>query len=380
MVPVLLSRIRALAGRGSLRAGRRAKRPAPRTLAGLMALAALPLLAFAAPKAKTPAATAPLGLEMDGGRRLLFERSFGSEREVRTKRGFFAKLIDIVAGEPEFHSLVRPYSVVEDQRGRLIVADPGAFGIHVFDFAQGKYKFLSRREAKEPLTSPQCVAVDKHDNIYATDSSEGKIFVFSAAGRFLRTLGSLRGGEGIFKRPTGIAVDSEAGRIFVTDTWRNKIYVLDMQGKVLQTIGKTGRGNGEFNYPTELRLMGDDLAVVDAMNFRVQVLSRAGAFRYAIGQVGDGPGSMFRPKGIGVDSEGHIYVADGFYRLVQVFDDQGRLLYYFGQKGTAPEALQMPAGLFVDSSDRIFVADSYRRRVQVFHYFGPAQPAAGGAR
>ena len=104
------------------------------------------------------------------------------------------------------------------------------------------------------MLTPQCVAVDAQDNIYVTDSESGKIFVFNADGKFQRTIGSLKGGEGFFKRPTGIAVDSAAQRIYVTDTLRNKIFVLDMQGNVLQTIGKNGDGKGEFNYPTELRL------------------------------------------------------------------------------------------------------------------------------
>jgi len=53
----------------------------------------------------------------------------------------------------------------------------------------------------------------------------------------------LKGGEGYFKRPTGIAaVDSAAQRIYVTDTLRDKIFVLDMQGHVLQSIGKHGAG------------------------------------------------------------------------------------------------------------------------------------------
>ncbi len=55
-------------------------------------------------------------------------------------------------------------------------------------------------------------------------------------------IGSLKGGEGYFKRPTGIAVDSAAQRIYVTDTLRDKIFVLDMQGNILQTIGKKGDG------------------------------------------------------------------------------------------------------------------------------------------
>ena len=80
------------------------------------------------------------------------------------------------------------------------------------------------------------------DNIYVTDSESGKIFVFEPGGKFQRTIGSLKGGEGYFKRPTGIAVDSAAERIYVTDTLRNQIFVLDMQGSVLQTIGQDGHG------------------------------------------------------------------------------------------------------------------------------------------
>ena len=153
------------------------------------------------------------------------------------------------------------------------------------------------------------------------------------------SIGSLKGGEGYFKRPTGIAVDSAAQRIYVTDTLRNKIFVMDMQGSVLQMIGKTGTGMASSTIPTELRLNGTDLAVVDAMNFRVQVLDRSGTFRYAIGKVGDGAGWMFRPKGIGFDSEGHLYVVDGQWGVVQVFDEQGRLLYYFGAEGNGAWAI-----------------------------------------
>jgi len=317
---------------------------------------------------------------MDGGRRLLFERSFSRESGLRTKRSLLTKLVDFVAGAPDMHYLVRPYSVALDSHDRAIVADPGAAGIHILDFPEQKYKFVSHREGKDVLGTPQCVAVDKQDNIYVTDSEAGKIFVFGPTGKFQRTIGSLKGGEGFFKRPTGIAVDSDAQRIYVSDTWRDKIFVLDMQGSVLQTIGKRGAGQGEFNFPTELHLAGGDLMVVDSMNFRVQVLTRAGVFRYAIGHVGDAAGDLFRPKGIGVDSEGHVYVSDALNRLVQVFDEQGRLLYYFGYTGTTPQPLVAPAGLAIDRSDRIFVVDTTGRRLQVFHYYGPAQPAPGGTR
>ncbi len=333
-------------------------------------------VAKARPKTKSVGPVTVPELELDGGRRLLYEGSFSSEKEVRTKRGFWGRLLDVVAGEPEFHRMVNPYSVVTDSRGRIIVTDPGVAGIHIFDFAQHKYKFITRDRDEDGLHSPQCVAVDAADNIYVTDSYSGKIFVFDANGKFRRVLGSVKG-EGYFKRSTGIAIDTQAERIYVSDTLRNQIFVLDMQGKVVQKIGRPGTGEGEFHLPTELRLDGENLMVVDAMNFRVQVLDRSGKFKYAIGNVGEGMGEMFRPKGIGLDSEGHLYIVEGLSGMVQVFDREGRLLYYFGKKGGGFGEFQLPTGLFIDGSDHVFVVDSFNRRVQVFQYFGVGKLEAG---
>jgi DNA-binding beta-propeller fold protein YncE len=343
-------------------------------------VAILTTVAFAskAKKEKT-VEPAPPDVLLEGGRKLHYERSFSSEKEVEGKRGFFTKLVDVIAGEPDHPYLVRPYSIAVDSRGRAIVTDPGANGIHIFDFENHKYKFIERRDkGRESMRSPQCVAVDAQDNIYVSDSEAGKIFVFEPGGKFRRTIGSLKGGEGYFKRPTGIAVDSSAKRIYVTDTLRDKIFVLDMNGAVLQTIGRRGNGEVEFNLPTEVLVRDQDLFVVDAMNFRVQFLNRSGGFETEVGRLGDSTGSMFRPKGIGVDSEGHLYVVDGLWGVIQVFDRQGRLLYYFGTRGTGIGEFQLPAGLFIDHDDRIFVVDSFNRRIQVFRYFGLPKTAQGG--
>jgi len=348
------------------------------TLAAVVIMLAAPLWAAKVPKEKT-ADPGPPDLLLEGGRKLHFERSFSSEKEVEGKRKFFTKLLDIAIGEPDHPHLVRPYGIAVDSRGREIISDPGANGIHIFDFENHKYKFIERRDKdRDSMHTPQCIAVDAQDNIYVTDSEAGKIFVFDPSGKFRRTIGSLKGGEGYFKRPTGIAVDSAAQRIYITDTLRDKIFVLDMNGSVLASIGKRGTGEVEFNLPTELLLRDQNLFVVDAMNFRVQFLDRSGTYQTAVGRVGDNGGSMFRPKGIAMDSEGHLYVVEGMWGVVQVFDQQGRLLYYFGGRGNSTGAFQLPAGIFIDHDDRIFVVDSFNRRIQVFHYYGLPKQALGG--
>jgi DNA-binding beta-propeller fold protein YncE len=345
-------------------------------LAGAAALACS-AAAAGKPTTKTPPQQWELSLE--GGRTLTWEHSFSSESEVKPNRGFWNKVVDVIAGAPDYHFLVRPYSVVTDSHGRILVTDPGAEGVHIFDFEQHKYKFIQRNmKYKDAMRTPQCVSVDAQDNIYVTDSEAGEIFVFEPSGKYLRAIGSIKGGEGYFKRPTGIAVDSAAQRIYVTDTLRDQVFILDMQGNILKTIGGAGDADGQFNLPTELRLDGPNLLVVDAMNFRVQAFDREGNFQYSFGKLGDGLGAIFRPKGMAVDSEGNFYLVEGLSGVVQVFNRQGQLLYYFGSPGTQAGEFQLPAGMYIDHSDQVFVVDSFNRRVQVFHYAGLKTPVTEG--
>lgn len=337
---------------------------------------AIPVSSVAAGKRDRITVLALPAITMDGGRRLEFVRDFSSEKELNSKRSLLKRVLDFVAGPPDYSHLIRPYGITTDSLGRIIITDPGARAVHIFDFEKKKYRRLERGKGLD-LESPIGVAVDAEDNIYVTDSSSGRIFVFDAGGKFQRFIGSITKQEGFFKRATGIAIDKQQKELFVSDTLRDKIFVMDLQGHLLREIGTRGSGPGQFNFPTELALYGDNLFVVDAMNFRVQILDRQGRFVAQFGERGLGIGKIFRPKGLSVDSEGDIYLVDALLGMVQVFNRDGELLYTFGKTGVGPGELQLPSGIWVDAADRIYLADSYNRRVQIFQFTSARRAAEG---
>ena len=96
------------------------------------------------------------------------------------------RLVDVIASEPDFKNLVRPYSIATDSHGRIIVTDPGAGGVHIFDFAQQKYKFIEQ---------PIFAQGDGADAVFYIQKGKVGLTVVSQAGKEA-TIGIL--GEGNF--------------------------------------------------------------------------------------------------------------------------------------------------------------------------------------
>jgi sugar lactone lactonase YvrE len=299
--------------------------------------------------------------------RVEYLRTMPSVREFTRPRGFFSKMITLLAGpDDEKPEMLRPYATAHDSNGRLLITDPGQHGVHIYDFERHKYQFLKGPRGKQ-LQSPIDVACDANDDIYVSDSERRRIYVFDLRGRFLRLIGG-DGPEDRLQRPTGMALDRAARRLYVTDTQRHQLMVFGIDGALVRTIGKRGRGPGEFNFPTAVTLSAGKVYVVDAMNFRIQAFTAEGLFVNSFGQLGNQTGTLNRPKGIAADSDGHLYVVDALFETVQVFDPEGRLLYYFGSGGTGPGQFQLPTGISIDNRNIIYVADSQNGRVQAFRY------------
>jgi len=98
------------------------------------------------------------------------------------------------------------------------------------------------------------------------------------------------------------------------------------------------------------------------------IFDRRGRFLRAFGSHGTRPGNFVRPKGIAVDSEGHVYVVDAEFNNFQVFTPEGQPLLAVGSLGFGPGQFTLIAGIFIDSQDRIYTTEQEGGRVQIFQY------------
>jgi DNA-binding beta-propeller fold protein YncE len=103
-----------------------------------------------------------------------------------------------------------------------------------------------------------------------------RIQVFSADGRFLRSIGSLGDGPGHFSRPKGVAVD-QAGHIYVVDAVFNNVQIFDDQSRLLLDFGEAGSGPGQFGLPNGIAINShNEIFVADAYNHRLQMFRYTG--------------------------------------------------------------------------------------------------------
>ena len=155
-------------------------------------------------------------------------------------------------------------------------------------------------------------------SVISVPSVEGKYFFFKKWG----TLGS---GNGEFKSPEGIAVDS-SGRAYVVDTGNNRIQLFRLANPCptattqivpgvcfVRAWGTFGTGNAQFNKPVDIAIDSSGLVyVADAGNNRIQLFRGNGAFMKAWSSDGPGTAQFEKIVGVALDAAtNEIYVAEG---------------------------------------------------------------------
>jgi DNA-binding beta-propeller fold protein YncE len=298
--------------------------------------------------------------------RIEYVRSFSVPRDLGIRKNWFVRAMRRLARGRAVHGMARPYAVTVTPDGSIVVADPDARSVHLFDIGRSRYRRLTHAAGAE-LLSPVGLAADGVGRIYVADSRRQAVFRFGADGKWLDTVGA----DEKLLRPTGMAYDRDGETLYVVDTLGHRVVGFDGEGRKVVDLGGRGEQPGKFNYPVAVAVgPARQIYVTDSMNFRVQVFDPSGHVAGVFGTAGDGPGEFDKAKGIAVDSDGHIYVVEGLHDAVQIFDPAGRLLSVVGGSGSEPGRFWLPSGIHIGDEGRILIADSANRRIQVLRYLG----------
>ncbi|WP_148210125.1 hypothetical protein [Candidatus Korobacter versatilis] len=268
--------------------------------------------------------------------------------------GLLDEVVTAVYGREQ--SLMGPTSVTTDRDGRVIVSDPAALSVHVFD-PMRPFRILAGTQYRLQHIGP--VATDAVRNIYVADPVQGVVVEFDREGRYLGEIGRLGEGEGIFHEPVAMAVDVHHF-LYVADAERDMVLMVNSEGKILRRAGGRRKELGvSLEHPSALVLKHDQLFVLDANDTRVQVFDSQLRRRMTF-DTGLGPGH----RTLDLDTAGNIYVSDG--RTIYIFDGEGHRKGEFGRKGSLRGEISSVAGLWIDENDRMYVTDKENRRVAVF--------------
>lgn len=289
----------------------------------------------------------------------------GNEETRGTAVKLFEWLVGLVGGGRDQVVLQRPQSGMVDAEGRVYITDVSRGAVYVFDKPAGRLEVWDMVRGRTRFVSPIGIAPGARNEILVVDADLHSVFRMDKKGNFVGEFG-----QGVLKRPTGLARDAQRGRIYVADTHSHNIKVFGDDGVLMEVIGRRGEADGEFNFPTHLAFAAGLLYVTDTMNSRIQVFDADGKVVAKFGERGLYVGNLVRPKGVAVDSENNIYVVESFYDNLLVFDSTGRSLLALGGTGKDIGNFYLPAGVWIDSRDQIYVADMFNGRILVLQFLG----------
>ena len=128
----------------------------------------------------------------------------------------------------------------------------------------------SRKIAGRGMGPFNDMSLDCHGNVYATDSGNSVIRVFSINGDLLRSFGCDENGVKKLKNPWGVWVAGQC--VYVTDGGLHNVSVFTTEGVYVTSIGHRGQNEGHFNFPHGICANKDGFVyVADYGNDKIQI-------------------------------------------------------------------------------------------------------------
>src|SRR5580692_309220 len=169
----------------------------------------------------------------------------------------------------------------------------------------------------------------------AYGASAAQLLEFSPKGEFLREVGK---GLYAWSEAHSVRIDRD-DNIWAIDKGSDMIIKFNQAGRVIMTFGRRSESADEGAKPWEH--VDPPLPPVD------------GLFR--------------QPTDVTWDSEGNIYITDGYVNSrIAKYDRNGDWVKSWGTKGTQPGQFRIPHAIVADRNNNLYVGDRTNRRIQVF--------------
>jgi streptogramin lyase len=363
----------------------------------------------------------PWGITVDGSGNLYVAdrenytiRKIDAAGNVTTVAGL-AGLSGNTDGQGSNARFFSPQDITVDGSGNVYVANTGACTIRKIDaagnvttitgsaFSQGD---LDGQGGNARFMNPNGITSDGGGNFYLTDGMAKAVRKIDSAftvTTVARSTGSIdgQGGNARFNYPQGITVDGN-GNLYVADTNNHTIRKIDAAGNVTTIAGvpfvfgsTNGQGsNARFTYPGGIAVDGSgNLYVADSINHTIRKIDAAGNVTTVAGLASnggatDGQGSNARfyyPRGIAVDGNGNLYVADSSNHTIRKIDAAGNVTTVAGLAGNSGSSNGQgsnarfwgPYGITVDGSGNLYVADANNNTIRKIDAVGNVTTLAG---
>ncbi len=191
--------------------------------------------------------------------------------------------------------------------------------------------------------------------------------------------------------PFSMAADA-AGNVYVADRDNHRVRRIDTTGNITTVAGNGEQGffgdgglatSASLNTPTAVAVdTNGNVYIADSNNNRIRVIANGNINTFAgngtAGYSGDGgaatSAALFTPRGVAVDANGVVYIADTNNHVVRkvsagtisTIAGNAQQQGFYGDNGTASSAgLDTPTGVAVNATGKVYVADSNNHRVRL---------------
>ena len=219
------------------------------------------------------------------------------------------------------------------------------------------YDALSSQKAISTNKGPWDVAFTEDGMLAVAEYSYHTVSLYCVVdGMRIHKFGSSEtcgSGDNRFIYPSGVAISGSV--MYITENYNHQVKKIRLSDK--STIGKygcNGKGDGQFSFPRGICIDPEGrLFIADHGNNRIQVLQPDGTFAYAItGDPHNKESTFSSPWGIAFDPQGHLHIAANGSNSIKVYTPEGAYVKSYGG-----DTVKQPAGIAIDEEGYVAISE-----------------------